>query len=189
MSNTGSLPRLYTLAEVEQITQVTRRTLYLWLESGYLNAVKVGGRWRVTQDEIDTLISGQKGSYKRRVYAAGKPTGYTQEARDKKAQEAAKEAQRKERGKRKEPQARKPKGKEVPASPEERSRELSRALKEAAREQGVTQKELAERTGIPLVTLHRKLNHIYPFKTTEAGVVAEALGLSLADLSASEEGK
>lgn len=185
MSNTGSLPRLYTLAEVEQITQVTRRTLYLWLESGYLNAVKVGGRWRVTQEEIDALISGQKGSYKRRVYKSGKPTGYTQEARDKKAQEAA----RKEQGKRKEPQARNPESKEVPASPEERSRELSRALKEAAKKQGVTQKDLAALTGIPLVTLHRKLNHIYPFKTWEAGVVAEALGLSLADLAASEEGK
>lgn len=104
MSEVETLPRLYTLAEVQKIAHVSRRTLYLWIESDYLEAVKIGGRWRVPQHELDALISGAKGPYQRRVYAAGKPTGYTQEARDKKAREAA----RKERGK--EPQARKERG-------------------------------------------------------------------------------
>ena len=75
------LPRVYTLREVQEIAQVSRRTLYLWIEDGYLEAVKVGGRWRVPQAELDALISGAKGSYKRREYAAGKPVGYTAEAR------------------------------------------------------------------------------------------------------------
>lgn len=155
------LPRLYTLAEVEQIAQVSRRTLYLWIESDYLHAVKVGGRWRVPQAELDALIEGRKGSYQRREYAAGKPVGYTREARARKTGE--------------------------PLTPLGQSRYLSAALKEAASAQGITQKQLSDKTGIPLTTLHRKLNHVSAFKAGELGAVTEALGLSLAALAEEAE--
>jgi len=79
--------RLYTLAEVEGLTTVTRRTLYNWIDSGYLQAVKVGGRWKVPAEEIENVTSGTIRRYGSRVYAAGKPTGYTLEARARKAAE------------------------------------------------------------------------------------------------------
>lgn len=82
-------PRLYSLAEVEEVAHVTRRTLYMWIEDDYLKAVKVGGRWRVPREELDELISGRKGAYKRRVYKEGKPVGFTLAARERKAREAA----------------------------------------------------------------------------------------------------
>lgn len=47
----------YTLTEVEEILQVKRRTLYNWINSGRLNAVKVGAGWRVTREEIDRVLT------------------------------------------------------------------------------------------------------------------------------------
>lgn len=76
--------RLYTLAEVEQLTTVTRRTLYTWIDTGYLNAVKVGGRWKVSPEEIERITQGAIKSYGRRTYAAGKPVGNTRAARERK---------------------------------------------------------------------------------------------------------
>lgn len=77
--------RLYTLAEVEALTTVTRRTLYTWIDTGYLEAVKIGGRWKVAASEIERITQGALKSYGRREYKAGKPTGYTLEARRRKA--------------------------------------------------------------------------------------------------------
>lgn len=76
--------RLYTLAEVAQVANVSQRTLYMWIKDDYLQAVKVGGRWRVDATELEALMTGSKGTYKRRVYKAGKPVGYTREARARK---------------------------------------------------------------------------------------------------------
>lgn len=80
--------RLYTLAEVEALTTVTRRTLYTWIDTGYLHAVKVGGRWKVSAETIEAITDGAIKSYGRREYEAGKPVGYTREARERKALEA-----------------------------------------------------------------------------------------------------
>lgn len=77
--------RLYTLAEVEELTTVTRRTLYNWIDTGYLQAVKVGGRWKVPAGEIENVTSGAIRRYGSRVYEAGKPPGYTMETRARKA--------------------------------------------------------------------------------------------------------
>lgn len=77
--------RLYTLAEVEALTTVTRRTLYNWIDDSYLRAVKVGGRWKVSASEIERITQGAIKSYGRREYEAGKPVGYTHEARARKA--------------------------------------------------------------------------------------------------------
>lgn len=60
--------RLYTLAEVEELTTVTRRTLYNWIVAGYLQAVKVGGRWKVPATEIERITSGAIKRYGSRVY-------------------------------------------------------------------------------------------------------------------------
>lgn len=77
--------RLYQLAEVEHLAQVTKRTLYNWIDTGYLKAVKVGGRWKVPPEEIERITQGAVKRYGSRVYETGKPAGYTQEARARKA--------------------------------------------------------------------------------------------------------
>lgn len=77
--------RLYTLAEVEELTTVTRRTLYNWIETSYLEAVKVGGRWKVPPAEIERITQGAVKRYGSRVYEAGKPAGNTHAARARKA--------------------------------------------------------------------------------------------------------
>lgn len=85
--------RLYTLAEVEELTTVTRRTLYTWIDTGYLQAVKLGGRWKVSPGEVDRITGGALKSYGRRTYKDGKPVGYTREARERKTLEAQEQGQ------------------------------------------------------------------------------------------------
>lgn len=48
--------RVYTLNEVADILHITRRTLYNYIKEGTLNASKVGGRWRVTEEELRKLL-------------------------------------------------------------------------------------------------------------------------------------
>lgn len=47
--------KFYKLEEVEQILQLTRRTLYNYIKSGKLKAVKVGRDWRVSAKAIQEL--------------------------------------------------------------------------------------------------------------------------------------
>lgn len=51
------LPKLYTLHEIEEILSVTQRTLYNWIDSGKLKAVKVGRVWRVTEDALQEFLT------------------------------------------------------------------------------------------------------------------------------------
>ena len=51
---------VYTLAEVEEMLEVTRRTLYNWINDGKLKAVKAGNRWRVTEEALQEFL--QKGT-------------------------------------------------------------------------------------------------------------------------------
>lgn len=44
---------VYTLEELIEILQVTRRTLYNWIKDGKLKAFKVGRGWRVTKDALE----------------------------------------------------------------------------------------------------------------------------------------
>ena len=49
--------KVYTLAETEKILKVTRRTLYNYIKSGQLSAVKLGRAWRVTPEALTDFIS------------------------------------------------------------------------------------------------------------------------------------
>lgn len=49
--------KLYTLDELAEILKVTRRTLYNYIKSGKLKAVKIGKYWRVTQEHFEELLS------------------------------------------------------------------------------------------------------------------------------------
>ncbi len=49
------LDRLYTLEEVEKVLRVSRRTIYRYIKSGKLKAIKVRGQWRVPAEEFERI--------------------------------------------------------------------------------------------------------------------------------------
>ena len=52
---------IYTLQEIQELLQVTRRTLYNWIKDGKLKAFKVGKDWRITKEALEEFIhSGTK---------------------------------------------------------------------------------------------------------------------------------
>ena len=48
-----------TLAEVSKILHVTGRTLLNYIQDGRIRAQKIGGRWRVTKDNLQAFIEGR----------------------------------------------------------------------------------------------------------------------------------
>lgn len=49
--------KLYTLDEVAQILKLHRRTLYMHIKDGKLDAVKMGKYWRVTDAQLRDFIT------------------------------------------------------------------------------------------------------------------------------------
>ena len=47
---------IYTLNELEDLLQVTRRTLYNWIKGGKLKAFRVGKEWRVTREALNDFM-------------------------------------------------------------------------------------------------------------------------------------
>lgn len=47
---------LYTVNEVKDILKVTQRTLYNYIKSGDLKAVKIGKYWRVKKSDLEDFI-------------------------------------------------------------------------------------------------------------------------------------
>jgi excisionase family DNA binding protein len=52
---------MLTLREIQKELKVSIRTVYRWIRSGKLKAVKLGGVWRVSEKEFNRFI-GEKGS-------------------------------------------------------------------------------------------------------------------------------
>lgn len=52
--------KLYTLDEVMDFLHTTRRTLYRYIKDGKLKAVKVGGRWKVTDEALKDFLQMSK---------------------------------------------------------------------------------------------------------------------------------
>lgn len=48
--------KVYTLDEVAGIVKVTKRTLYNYIKSGTLRAVKMGKYWRVPEGTLQDFI-------------------------------------------------------------------------------------------------------------------------------------
>jgi len=44
---------VYTLEEIVQLLQVTRRTIYNWIKDGKLKAFKAGRKWLVTREALN----------------------------------------------------------------------------------------------------------------------------------------
>ena len=60
-ADTGGIQslKLYTLTEIEPILGVSHRTLLSYVKNGTLHAVKIGGKWKVTEKELKRLINGK----------------------------------------------------------------------------------------------------------------------------------
>lgn len=50
---------LYTLTELETVLGVTHRTLQSYIKSGRLKGVKLGGKWRVTEENLRKFLNGE----------------------------------------------------------------------------------------------------------------------------------
>jgi excisionase family DNA binding protein len=48
---------LYTIEEVTQILKVTQRTVYNFIKSGDLKAVKVGKYWRIKHEDLEAFLT------------------------------------------------------------------------------------------------------------------------------------
>ena len=49
--------KLYTPEETAQLLKVTRRSIYTYLKSGKLEAVKIGNGWRISQEALEKFLS------------------------------------------------------------------------------------------------------------------------------------
>lgn len=49
----------YTLTELESILGVTHRTLLQYVKDGRLPAKKIGGKWRVTAENLEKFVNEQ----------------------------------------------------------------------------------------------------------------------------------
>lgn len=52
--------RLYSLTELEPILGVTHRTLQTYIKTGRLKGVKIGGKWKVSEDALKRFINGEE---------------------------------------------------------------------------------------------------------------------------------
>lgn len=51
--------KLYTLTELEDTLGVTHRTLLTYVNTGKLKAVKIGGKWKVSEANLTRFINGE----------------------------------------------------------------------------------------------------------------------------------
>lgn len=50
---------LYTLTELESVLGVTHRTLQTYIKDGRLKGVKIGGKWKVSEENLKKFINGE----------------------------------------------------------------------------------------------------------------------------------
>lgn len=62
--------KVYTLEEVMEILQVSRRTIYNYIKADQIKAIKVGREWRVTQKALDAFLETgtEEGYYQKVAY-------------------------------------------------------------------------------------------------------------------------
>lgn len=52
--------KVYSLTELEPILGVTHRTLQSYIKNGRLKGVKIGGKWKVSGENLKKFINGEK---------------------------------------------------------------------------------------------------------------------------------
>jgi excisionase family DNA binding protein len=55
-----ALPTFYTPSEVADKLKVNRRSVYEWLNRGYLLGLKAGQSWRITEEELISFMKGRR---------------------------------------------------------------------------------------------------------------------------------
>lgn len=50
--------KVYSLTEIEPILGVTHRTLLTYIKDGRLKGVKIGGKWKVSGENLRKFING-----------------------------------------------------------------------------------------------------------------------------------
>ncbi len=50
--------KLYTLPQVQKITGVSYRTLQNYVKDGRIKAAKIGGKWKVTEENLRAFLNG-----------------------------------------------------------------------------------------------------------------------------------
>ena len=50
--------KVYSLTEIAPILGVTHRTLLTYVSTGKLKDVKIGGKWKVSEDNLKRFING-----------------------------------------------------------------------------------------------------------------------------------
>jgi hypothetical protein len=51
--------KVYSLTEIEPILGVTHRTLLTYIKDGRLKGVKIGGKWKVSGENLRKFINGR----------------------------------------------------------------------------------------------------------------------------------
>ena len=51
--------KVYSLTEIEPILGVTHRTLLTYIKNGRLKGVKIGGKWKVSEENLRKFINGE----------------------------------------------------------------------------------------------------------------------------------
>lgn len=51
--------KLYTLKEVAELLKVTERTLLTYLKDKKLKGVKIGGKWRISEENLTNFVNGK----------------------------------------------------------------------------------------------------------------------------------
>lgn len=61
INRTNNLEKLkvYSLTEIEPILGVTHRTLLTYIKNGRLKGVKIGGKWKVSEENLRKFINGE----------------------------------------------------------------------------------------------------------------------------------
>jgi excisionase family DNA binding protein len=52
--------KLYTLTDLEKILGVTHRTLQTYMKNGRLKGVKIGGKWKITEENLKRFLNGEE---------------------------------------------------------------------------------------------------------------------------------
>lgn len=51
------MEKFYTVEEIAENLKVTKQTIYVYVRSGELKAIKVGKSWRVSEDNLKEFLS------------------------------------------------------------------------------------------------------------------------------------
>lgn len=61
--NVEPLPEIMTVAELAEFLRLDQRTVSLrLLRSGLVHATKIGGKWRITREAVESYLAGKDGA-------------------------------------------------------------------------------------------------------------------------------